>query len=410
MAKILFLVHRIPYPPNKGDKIRSWNFLRHLCETHEVHAGFFVDDPADIQHVKVLEEHCRSVHWSFASPMKQKLASLRGFLNGRCLTEMAYPSAKLREGVKQVLDRGIDCVFLYSAASRAFLPKEVTVPIITDFVDVDSAKWEAYAAQKSGPLSAIYHREARLLARYEHNLARESATSVFVSGDEAALFRERLGAPSSAAEVFGIPNGVDTEAFDPDKYQGQRSAGKRVLFTGAMDYAPNVDAVEWFVRDIFPAIRRAINDVEFFVAGRPVAPAVKALGTEDGVTVLGGVDDMAAEIAKADVVVAPLRTARGIQNKVLEGMAMAKPVVCTSAANEGINAVVGESIIVADEVEAFAESVIDLLNDPKKAHQISQNARRFVQQFNSWEAAFSQLDTVISDALSDKGGQGRDVG
>ncbi|MBO6503778.1 MAG: TIGR03087 family PEP-CTERM/XrtA system glycosyltransferase [Kordiimonadaceae bacterium] len=409
MAKILFVAHRIPYPPNKGDKIRSWNFLKHLCEHHEVHAGFFIDEPEDQEHLTFLETHCASVHSAFASPLTQKCASLRGFAVGRSLTEMAYPSKTLRSKLQEVLEQGVDLIFLFSAASRSFLPKQVSVPIITDFVDVDSAKWDAYAAQKSDIMGAVYAREGRMLRHFEQELAKESAASVFVSADEADLFKQRLGTVSEMLSVSGIANGVATEIFDPGNYANTISNGRRILFTGAMDYAPNVDAVEWFARNIFPIVRNSLQDAEFFVAGRPVAPAIRALSTIDGVTIVGGVQDMAAEIAKSDVVVAPLRTARGIQNKVLEGMAMAKPVVCTSAANEGINAPDGDAIVVADQADSFADAVVQLLNNPSTASGVGNNARLFVQQHNSWDAAFGQLDQVIERVFTRSRGQNSDA-
>ncbi len=400
MAKILFLAHRIPYPPNKGDKIRSWNFLKHLCGNHEVHAGFFIDDADDKRHLSYLEQHCASVHWAFASPIAQKIASLRAFMTGRSLTEEAYPSVGLRAALKQILEEGVDCIFLYSAASRRFLPDDLNVPILTDFVDVDSAKWEAYAEDTGFPLSAVYGREARKLAQFERNLAKESVASLFASPDEASLFKARLSAKQTSNKVFGIANGVDINKFDPENYPEDQPKSKRIMFTGAMDYAPNVDAVDWFARDIFPQIKDTMAEAEFFVAGRPVAPEVQSLQSINGITIVGGVEDMAAEIARADIIVAPLKTARGIQNKVLEGMAMAKPVVCTSGANEGINAPHETAVCVSDNSVEFANAVVQLLKDPRAAKQMGQNARQFVQRHNSWEAAFKQLDAVIDDALA----------
>lgn len=408
MAKILFLAHRIPYPPNKGDKIRSWNFLKHLSSNHEVQVGFFIDDPSDKQYVSFLEKNCAKVFWKFASPLKQKLASLRGFLTGRSLTEMAYPSKSLRAEVASILDEGVDLVFLYSAACRSFLPDTVNVPVVTDFVDVDSEKWTAYSSSHKGPMAWVYGREGRLLAGYERDLAQESCVSIFVSGDEARLFRQNAKAFGVSANIVGIPNGVETDKFDPGKYIVEPSRRRRILFTGAMDYSPNIEAVIWFVEQVFSIIQRDNENVEFFVAGRPVAPAVAALGTVEGVTIVGGVEDMAAEIARADIIVAPLLTARGIQNKVLEGMAMAKPVVCTQAANEGINAPNNQCVLVADTAKDFADAVSSLLRDQSLAREIGLAARNFVADNNSWEAAFSLLDDEITNALLESVAQAPD--
>lgn len=397
MARILFLSHRIPYPPNKGDKIRSWHFLQHLCKNNEVHAGFFIDDKSDFEHLEFLEGVCETVHFAFAAPATQKLASLRGLITGSSLTENAYPSSRFRNQLRSLLKKHrFDLIFLYSAATYAFLPDDMEqIPIITDFVDVDSEKWRAYGISATWPMSWVYAREADTLSRFEARVASKSAHSILVSEDEAMLMREKLGERNIDAVVQGIPNGVDTSVFAPENYGGHATE-RRIIFTGAMDYAPNVEAVVWFAENVFERLRKKIENIEFLIAGRPVAPAVQRLDKQDGITVLGGVDDMAAEIAAADVVVAPLQTARGIQNKVLEGMAMAKPVVCTRAANEGINAQDGVAVVLSESPEEFVDAICALLNSAAMRQSVGDASRDFVGQKFSWEAAFSSIDTAVS--------------
>lgn len=403
MARILFLAHRIPYPPNKGDKIRSWHFFKHLAENHEVHVSFFIDDPLDLQFVDHIDGMCASVTWAFASPLKQKIASLRGLLNGKSLTEMAYPSKSFRKSVSQKLVDGIDLIFLYSAATATFLPNTIQQPIITDLVDVDSAKWEAYAHSAKFPVNMIYAREGRCLGAFEAALAKRSEASILVSGDEAKLFESRLSRMGMQTAVCGIENGVNIDVFDPAKYSTEKQPREPVLlFTGAMDYAPNIEAVIWFADHVFPSLRQEFPDLLFRIAGRPVASQVQALDQIDGIEVVGPVDDMAQEIAAASVIVAPLQTARGIQNKVLEGMAMAKPVVCTSAANEGINAPSGKCVLQADLPVDFARAVKDLLLSPATRKEIGRNARTFVTENFSWMSAFEKLDNLIDGVLKSK--------
>lgn len=397
MARILFLSHRIPYPPNKGDKIRSWHFLEHLCKNNEVHAGFFIDDKDDFEHLAFLESRCETVHFAFAKPATQKLASLRGLMTGTSLTENAYPSSKFRRQISSLLEKhSFDLIFLYSAATYAFLPDDMEqIPILTDFVDVDSEKWRAYSNSSKWPMSWVYAREAEKLSRFEAKVAIRSAHSILVSADEARLMKPGLGEHNIEATVQGIPNGVDTGVFTPENYEAP-AVGHRIIFTGAMDYAPNVEAVVWFADNVFESLRQKAGRVEFLIAGRPVAPAVERLGRRDGIVVLGGVDDMAAEIAAANIVIAPLQTARGIQNKVLEGMAMAKPVVCTRAANEGINAEHGVTALVTDSPEEFVQAISSLLDSESMRQSIGNAARDFVDRNFSWEAAFASIDTVIS--------------
>lgn len=400
MARILFLAHRIPYPPNKGDKIRSWHFLEYLVQRHEVHLGFFVDAEEDLKHIGFLEKQCSSVEHCFASPLTQKIASVAGFINGTSLTENAYPSRKMRRFVASLIEeKEIDAVFLFSAATFTFLPRNVGgLPVITDFVDVDSAKWEAYAESGSWPMSMIFKREANKLAAFEAKVAQKSIASILVSDNEAVLMKERLAVKTSNdLNILGITNGVDTRVFSPGKYTASVSSNQ-MIFTGAMDYAPNVEAVEWFVKFVFQRLKKDCPDVEFVIAGRPVAPSVQKLDAYDGVKVVGAVDDMAETISRSAIVVAPLLTARGIQNKVLEGMAMGKPVIATSAANEGINAPYQEAIWIADDADAFIEATKALLNQ-EAASKMGSAARHYVDQKFNWAASCKKLEKLIVTAI-----------
>lgn len=370
-------------------------------------AGFFVDDPDDLKHIKFLEERCQSLHYAFVSPRRQKMAALSAFLKHTSLTEAAYPSSTLRAQIKKVIDqRKIDVIFLFSAASFTFLPQKLHgIPVVTDFVDVDSAKWEAYSQKAGWPKSAVFAREARMLAAFEAYVARRSATSILVSDDEAALMKNRLqGANETGIQIVGIANGVDAHVFNPDKYpKTQRK--HCLIFTGAMDYQPNVEAVVWFAEKVFAPLQEKIPDLRFLIVGRPISPTVAKLAAVAGIEVLGAVDDMAAEIAKANIVVAPLQTARGIQNKVLEGMAMAKPVIATQAANEGINAPDQQAILVADDASEYVQTITNLLLHGKNS-KIGSQAREFVLEHFSWASAGAKLDDVLNSVLrghADKG-------
>ena len=382
-------------------------------ERHEVHLGFFVDDKSDLKHVDFLRSNSASLKFSFASPLKQKISSLKGFLTGTSLTENAYPSGSMRKFTSQLVqNKQIDAVFLYSAATHTFLPKEMNdIPIVTDFVDVDSAKWEAYAESNSWPMNAIFRREGAKLASFESYVAARSAASILVSDDEAALMGNRLADRKGLSQQLtartpkliqplGITNGVDSGMFSPEKY-AKNAKIKRLIFTGAMDYAPNIEAVAWFVDRVFPRLKRDYPEIEFVIAGRPVAPAVQKLDMHVGVSVIGAVDDMAETIAAATIVVAPMLTARGIQNKVLEGMAMAKPVVATSAANEGINAPDREALWVADSADAFVDAVKALM-DSSLANKMGHAARQFVLDNFNWDKSCAALETLLNEVTTRK--------
>ncbi len=336
---LLFLAHRIPYPPDKGDKIRSYHLLRHLAERYRVHLGAFVDDPEDWQHAGTVEQLCAETRLVPLRPALARVRSLRGLLTGQALSLPYFHDRRMAAWVRSVLTRGdVRRVLVFSSAMAPYVLHERRPGLrrVLDFVDVDSDKWRQYAARKRWPLSAVYRREARALLRFERTAAREFDSSVFVSAAEAKLFR-RL-APEAAQRVTHVENGVDTAFFAPDReypdpYEGHRDT---LVFTGAMDYWANVDAVTWFARELLPRIRGSWPEAQFTIVGSRPADAVRALDRLPGVTVTGRVPDVRPYLAWARAAVAPLRIARGIQNKVLEAMAMARPVIVTPEALDGL--------------------------------------------------------------------------
>ncbi|MCJ9430372.1 TIGR03087 family PEP-CTERM/XrtA system glycosyltransferase [Kordiimonas marina] len=410
MARILFLAHRIPYPPNKGDKIRSWHFFEHLAQQHDVHLGFYVDDKRDLQHIPFLENMSASLCFETVSPFRQKLRGLvLGLLQQLPFTLAAYPQKRLKAYAKRLIENDeVDLVFLFSAATAPLVMEKDRIfkglPVVADLVDMDSAKWSAYAARSRWPFSALYRREARLLRAFEAEIAGVADATVFVTDAEARLFRQET---DSKGRVEAVPNGVDLKMFDPDRFSaGPKNAAEEpvVIFTGAMDYRPNVEAAVWFCRHVWPQVRRAIPGARFKIAGAPVAPRVtEEAAKADGVEVLGYVEDMAAEIAAADIAVAPLLTARGLQNKVLEGMAMAKPVIASPAALEGIEAAPDEDIMLADGPGDFASRLTMLLHDSDRRTALGANARRFVEAHHAWKPALAKFDRLIADVLERKG-------
>lgn len=397
MARILFLAHRIPYPPNKGDKIRSWHFLEHLLEKHEVHLAFYVDQPRDLVHIDFLHTKVKSLCYHYVSRLSQFAGAALGLLTARPMTLAAYPKRKLKAYVDDLFARDeVDLVFLFSGAVAPLIAdKPERVPVIADLVDVDSDKWAAYAAQHSFPMSWVYAREARLLFRFEASVAEAASATTFVSEAEAALFRSKLPT-TSRARVCHINNGVDLRAFDPKRFQDTAVAPQTVIFTGAMDYQPNIEAVEWFVIHVWPSVCRSVPEARFLIAGAPVHPRVQALDETPNVSVVGFVDDMAETIAGSGIVVAPLLTARGVQNKVLEGMAMGKAVVATPAAKEGIEAEEGKHLLVADGAEALAGEVVRLLRAPEEAIELGVSARTHVENHYDWSGALAGLDALIA--------------
>ncbi|MFP5391740.1 MAG: TIGR03087 family PEP-CTERM/XrtA system glycosyltransferase [Gammaproteobacteria bacterium] len=394
MRNLLLLVHRIPYPPNKGDKIRSYHLLRHVARDYRVHLGTFVDDPDDWQHVPHVQSLCASSHFGKLNPLGARVRSLKALLANRSLSLDYYHDRQMAAWVERtVREHAIDRILVFSSAMAQYAEPYPNARRVVDFVDVDSDKWRQYAENKSWPMSWLYGHEAKQLLAYERKVARECDASLFVSEPEAALFRQL--APESDARIGFVNNGVDTDYFSPERdYPSPYAAGERALvFTGAMDYWPNVDAVQWFAAEVFPQLLAANPALRFYIVGARPAPAVQALAQQPGVVVTGTVPDVRPYIAHADVAVAPLRVARGIQNKVLEAMAMGRPVVVSPQALEGIEAEPGRELLVADDAAAFAATVSNLLAAPNSATSaaIGAAARANVQKHYSWPSKLARI-------------------
>lgn len=398
MANILYLVHRMPYPPNKGDKVRSYHLLRHLQRHHRVFLGTFIDDPEDVAHVPALQALCPDLYIEQLNPRSTKLLSARGLLTGRSLSETYYRHAGLHRWVREVQAKHkLDATVVFSGVMAQFAtPLLPQVPMLVDFVDVDSSKWAQYAPEHRWPLSWLYRREGARLLAYEREVARQARQSFFVTPNETALFQSL--APEVAGRVQSISNGVNAEYFSPQVGSVSPFAADEVpvVFTGAMDYWPNIDAVTWFVGEILPIIRRALPAVRFWIVGMNPAPAVRALASAE-VFVTGTVADVRPYVAHADVVVAPLRIARGIQNKVLEAMSMARPVVVSAASAVGLAARNGVECEIVEGAEGTAARVLELLADPARRARVGEAARACVEARYSWHAHLALLDQLLSE-------------
>lgn len=381
--ELLFLAHRTPFPPDRGDRIRSYHVLRHLAERARVHLVSFADEAAP---PPIAPEHRALVDRCIVVPRRKgrMRAAAEAIATGAPVSVAAFADARVRAAVAGILaERPIAAVYAFSGQMGQYLPDPSSgPPAIMDFVDRDSAKFAAYAADARGPMRWMMAREARLLARFEDAVAARAAASVFVSAEEAALM------PGAIA----IENGIDAARYDPADpaiVPPAAGDGPLIVFTGQMDYPPNVAAVVDFAHHALPAIRRRHPRARFAIVGRAPTAAVRALAGE-AVIVTGTVADVRGWLAAAAVVVAPLRLARGIQNKVLEAMAMARPVVASPAAAEGIDH--GGTIRVAADP---AHDVAALIADPAAGDALGRAARARVLARYDWAARLAPIDARL---------------
>ncbi len=391
MKELLFLAQRCPYPPNKGDKIVSWNLLKFLTERYRVHLGTFIDDPYDWQYAQVLRDRCASVYLAPLHPGYCKVKALSGLMTGDALSVAFYRHAGMQAWVDRQLEGGVPLVFVFSSAMARFVTRARDRVRIMDFADIDSDKWRQYAAVARWPMSWVYRRESVRLLEWERRIAAEFDHSLFVTEAEAVDFRSM--APESAHKVSELSIGVDAVYFAPDSDRpNPHPPGRRtIVFTGAMDYRPNVDAVVWFAREVLPLIRQECPEAGFCIVGVRPAAEVQALAGMDGITVTGRVEDVRPYLEYADLVVAPMRIARGIQSKVIEAMAMAKTVVCTPQAYEGITADVGKELLVAEGPGAFAAACLRVMD----GLDLGAAARARVLADFDWGARLAKLGTLL---------------
>ncbi|WCM29156.1 TIGR03087 family PEP-CTERM/XrtA system glycosyltransferase [Sphingomonas sp. QA11] len=390
MGDILFLAHRVPYPPDRGDKIRGFNILKFLSARKRVHLIAFADDTRDMKQKSGLAKFTgnRSIIWR-SKP--RAVAALEAIFTRKPVSLTAFENRPLREQVERILSaHSIDTIYVYSSQMAQYLPSRPRQRVIMDFCDMDSAKFTAYAKTAKGPTAWFMKREAKMLFSHERAVAKIADASLFVSAAEAELFRSKTG----AERVHVVENGIDTEFFDPvAHFKRIDTTGELMVFTGQMDYRPNIEAVTWFVETILPHVRIRHPQARFAIVGRNPTEAVRALAKQPGVIVTGEVADVRGWLAAASVVVAPLKLARGVQNKVLEAMAMARPVVASAAAAEGIDH--GGTIRIGATVGEIAEEVIAVLDNPTSASVMGREAREQVQKRYSWQACLAPLDSIL---------------
>jgi sugar transferase (PEP-CTERM/EpsH1 system associated) len=387
---ILYLAHRLPYPPNKGDKLRAFRQVEYLGRRHRVWCAAFVDDPRDFAHVEALRTHCEEV---IAVPLGQSLAKIRGLaglVRGATVTESFYRRRAMEQAVDDLARRvPFDVAVAFSSSMAAYGLRARARRRVLDLCDCDSRKWMAYAGLSHGPRRWLYRCEGERLAVREREWVRAFDASVVVTAGEARALRES----GMTERVHVVGNGV--ELGEPAQAAGLLDL-PLVGFIGVMNYFPNVDAVCWFARECWPAVLAEMPHAEFRIVGRHPVRRVRRLARLTGVEVVGEVEDARAELDRFWVSVAPLRIACGVQNKVLEAMAAGKPTVVTSAVAASLGAADGRHCLASDESDRVARAVTRLLQDAELRRRIGENGRRLAAGRFCWEDQLARFELVVT--------------
>lgn len=396
MGGILFLAHRVPFPPDRGDRIRAHHQLKALARLGPVHVGCFAEGDN-----RAGEAALADIATSYCIVPRTKplpLAGVEAVLTGKPVSLTAFQSRPLADWVRQTIARHeIAAIVVFSGQMGQYIPADFTGRVVIDLCDVDSAKFASYA--ENGERVWLNAREARLLAAEEERLGARADATILISKAEAALYRSRLQEPGMI-NVQVIGNGIDAAFFDPAATRPHLvlggHPGPHFVFTGQMDYRPNEQAALWVIEALLPALRARFPQALFHVVGRNPTGKLMAHHGLPGVQVWGEVPDVRPFLAAADAVLAPLLIARGVQNKVLEAMAMARPVVLTPDAATGIAAEHGAHWLVsAPDPDAMAAAIASLLANREAALAMGAAARRFVLDHHAWEAMLAPLASLI---------------
>jgi sugar transferase (PEP-CTERM/EpsH1 system associated) len=383
--RVLFLSQRVPYPPTKGDKLRAYHHLKAIASKHDVHLFTLADDPEDLAHERVLRSVCTEVTISRINPRLARLLSLRVLGSGKPLTIPYFYSANLAAKVTAALQTGsYDRVFVYCSSMAQYVAG-AQVPVLLDLVDVDSDKWQQYADHSGFPLSTIYRREAACLRDYERQICQRMSRVIVTTEREAKLVHHIC----DRHRVEVIHNGVDADYFQI--CDRQPTPQRSIVFTGDMSYFPNQQAVAWFTYNVMPLIRRSLPGVRFTIVGRNPDKAVQQLATVPGIEVTGFVPDVRPYLKRAQVSIAPMFIAAGVQNKILEAMACEIPVVAMPLALQGLSAGTAALVESANTAEQFADKCLSFLLNDELTRLRGFASRRQVIADYSWNRSAERL-------------------
>jgi len=390
--KILFVCHRLPYPPNRGGKIRPFNMIRHLSQKHSVVVASLAHTERELKEGAGLKDYCDEVIAEVLPTPTRWLQALKA-LPTRTPSSVAYFwSPRLYQRIEQtVLQTRFDVTFVHCAFVAQYVMDLQTGFRIMDFGDLDSAKWAEYSHWKSFPFSSMYAFESKKLRAYERSVARLFDHCTITTEGERDEF-QNLQVPTPHTV---IPNGVDVSYFSPAEIS--ISPDLSIVFIGRMDYFPNIDGVCYFAENILPLIRQKMPKVEFRIVGSNPTRKVRELTKMPGIVVTGHVPDVRRYLHDGAIAIAPLRIARGTQNKILESMAMGIPVVATPKAAKGIQAVPGRDLLVAETPHVFANQVLALLHNADLRRTLSAAARKQVEKAHLWPAAMNILDHTLAE-------------
>jgi sugar transferase (PEP-CTERM/EpsH1 system associated) len=393
-VRILYVCHRFPYPPRRGGTIRPFNMIRHLAQGHEVVVCSLTRSPEQTRDATGIAPYCAEYHVGEVDDRVQTLRMLATVPTPLTASASFFHSTRLARRIRRILaEQKIDLVFVHCSSVAHYVAHVTGIPKILDFGDMDSQKWLEYTRHRPWPLALGYWWEGRRLLAEEKRLARRfDFCTATTKGEHETLLGYATGTPSD-----WFPNGVDNAFFAP--LEDVDHDPDTIVFIGRMDYFPNQQCMFDFCRDVLPLLKARRPGIRLQIVGAEPSAAVRRLGTIDGVTVTGTVPDVRPYVTRAAVSVAPLRIARGTQNKILEAMALGTPVVTSTIAAVGVDAVPGQHLLVADTPAAQCDAILRLLDDPAERRRLAEAGRSRVLSHHAWPSSMQRLDGIIDRCL-----------
>jgi polysaccharide biosynthesis protein PslH len=396
--RILYVCHRFPFPPRRGGTIRPFNMIKHLSQSHEVVVCSLSRSERETQDAQGIAPHCAEFHIGQVDNRFQTLRMLATLPTPLTASASFFHSSQLARTIKRLLaTQKFDLIFVHCSSVAHYVAHVQGIPKILDFGDMDSQKWLEYARHKPFPLSLGYGWEGVRLRAEEKRLARRfDLCTTITRAERQTLINYGVSTPTD-----WFPNGVDNSFFAPAASADVQAPydPNIIVFIGRMDYFPNQQCMLDFCANVLPKLQAQRPALKLQIVGAEPSAEIRQLAQLPGVTVTGTVPDVRPYVTQAALTVAPLRIARGTQNKILEAMAMGTPVVCSSAAAGGVDAVPGEHFITADAPEDMCNAVLRVLQNPAERARLAEAGRARVLTNHAWPHSMQRLDVIIERCM-----------